>query len=124
MLPAVNLRCLIVDDNRGFLEAARSLLEQQGITVVGVAENLSDAVRRVGELQPEVVLADIELGRESGFDLARRIAPVAGTEVVLISTHGADDLAELIGESSAAGFIPKSDLSASAIHAVLGASRG
>src|SRR5947209_19251887 len=37
-------RCLIVDDNRGFLDAARAILEQQGMTVVGVASTGADAV--------------------------------------------------------------------------------
>ncbi|MEA2291198.1 MAG: hypothetical protein QOF17_218 [Solirubrobacteraceae bacterium] len=119
----MDLRCLIVDDNPGFVTAARSLLQQQGITVLGSAENVADALRQVADLQPDVVLADIELGGESGFELARRIGPVAATRVVLISTHGADDLAELVRESPAVGFIPKSELSASAIHAVLRASR-
>jgi DNA-binding NarL/FixJ family response regulator len=116
----VNPRCLIVDDNAGFLEAARSLLVRQGLAVVGVAATLSDGLRRVGELRPEVVLVDIELGADSGFDLARRIGELPGTTVVLISTHASDDFAELIGESPVAGFIPKAELSANAVRNLLG----
>jgi DNA-binding NarL/FixJ family response regulator len=115
----VNPRCLIVDDNAGFLEAARSLLVRQGLAVVGVAATLSDGLRRVGELRPEVVLVDIELGADSGFDLARRIGELPGTTVVLISTHASDDFAELIGESPVAGFIPKAELSANAVRNLL-----
>lgn len=112
-------RCLIVDDNAGFLQAARSLLQREGLAVVGVAETLSEGLRRVGELRPEVVLVDIELGPDSGFDLARRIAAGHGATVVLISTHAADDFAELIGESPAAGFIPKAELSGNAVRNVI-----
>jgi DNA-binding NarL/FixJ family response regulator len=65
---------LIVDDNQLFLEAARGLLERQGLRVVGVAATTAEALRRAEELRPEVVLVDITLGGESGFDLARRLA--------------------------------------------------
>jgi DNA-binding NarL/FixJ family response regulator len=56
------VRYLIVDDSAGFLSSARRLLERQGITVAGVASNGADAVLRVEELQPDVVLVDIDLG--------------------------------------------------------------
>jgi two-component system nitrate/nitrite response regulator NarL len=115
----VDLRCLIVDDSVEFLEVARSLLEREGVVVVGVAATASDALQRVGELRPQVALVDIDLGADSGFDVARGIAKTAPTIVILISTHDEDDFAELIAESPAAGFIPKSELSAQAIQGLL-----
>jgi DNA-binding NarL/FixJ family response regulator len=116
----VDLSCLIVDDSLEFLEAARSLLEREGVAVVGVAATASDALQRVGELRPQVVLVDIDLGGDNGFEVSRRIAKAAPTTVVLISTHAEDDFAELIAESPAAGFISKSELSAHAIEGLLG----
>jgi two-component system nitrate/nitrite response regulator NarL len=115
----VDPTCLIVDDSVEFLEAARSLLEREGVVVVGGAATASDALQRVGELRPQVVLVDIDLGGDSGFDVARRIANAASTSVILISTHAEDDFAELIAESPAAGFISKSELSAHAIQRLL-----
>src|SRR6266508_2050015 len=50
---AMTLRCLIVDDNAHFLEAAQGLLERQGMAVVGVASTGVDALRRAGELRPD-----------------------------------------------------------------------
>jgi CheY-like chemotaxis protein len=111
--------CLIVDDSVEFLRAARSLLEREGLAVVGVAASCSDALERIGELRPDIVLVDIDLGGESGFEVARRIAKAAPPNVILISTHAEDDFAELIAESPAAGFISKSELSASAIHSLV-----
>ena len=68
------LRCLLVDDNDAFLEAARVLLERQGIQVAGVASNIAGALRQARALHPDVILVDIGLGEESGFELARLLA--------------------------------------------------
>src|SRR5258707_14990825 len=65
---------LIVDDNPLFLEAARDLLEQGGLRVVGVATTSAAALQQAQQLRPGVVLVDIVLGGESGFELARRLA--------------------------------------------------
>jgi two-component system nitrate/nitrite response regulator NarL len=121
---AVDLSCIIVDDSAQFLQAARSLLEREGVAVVGVAATCSEALQRVGELRPKVVLVDIDLGEESGFDVARHISKAVPASVILISTHAEDDLAELIAESPAAGFISKSELSAHAIQGLLGCQPG
>ncbi len=119
----VSLRCLIVDDNAYFLEAAADLLKREGLTVVGVASDSADALRLTRELRPDVVLVDIMLGRESGIDLARRLAAAnsGGPVIILISTHAEADFADLIQEAPVAGFVPKSELSASAIRQLAGA---
>ena len=116
------LGVLIVDDSWLFLEAARDRLEQEGLRVVGVAVTSAEALRRAEELQPEVVLVDIRLGEESGFELARRLAGHhwdGGPAVILISTSSAADFANPIAESPAAGFLPKQELSADAIRRLI-----
>jgi DNA-binding NarL/FixJ family response regulator len=113
---------VLVDDDEAFLSVAQALLEREGMTVAGVAGNSAEAVQRVRALRPDVVLIDIRLGQESGFDAARQLAgngrPAA---LVMISTHAAADYADLIAESPAAGFLPKAELSAAAIRRILGA---
>ncbi|MFF5085404.1 ATP-binding protein [Actinoplanes sp. NPDC000266] len=108
----MNLRCLLVDDNRQFLMAARDLLQREGLTVVGTAETIAGALERTAELGPDVALVDINLGSESGFDLAARLAP---TPVIMISTHSGEDYADLIAASPAIGFLSKIELSARAV---------
>jgi DNA-binding NarL/FixJ family response regulator len=117
------LRCLLVDDSPHFLDAARGLLEGQGVAVVGVASTGEEALARAAELRPDVTLLDIDLGGESGLELARRLQRLDGpaaAPVILISTHAEQDYAELIAASPAVGFLPKTALSAAAIHALLG----
>jgi DNA-binding NarL/FixJ family response regulator len=60
----VPLRCLLVDDSPHFLEAASKFLEGEGVAVVGVASTSADALARVRELEPDVTIVDIGLGRE------------------------------------------------------------
>lgn len=116
------LRVLIVDDSRSFLDAARVLLEREGLEVVGVASTAAAALRQAHALRPDVVLVDISLGEESGFEVARSLAaddPGGEAAVVLISTRTETDLTDLIAESPAVGFLPKADLSAGAIRRLL-----
>ena len=121
------MRCLIVDDSADFVSAARSLLERQGMTIVGVATNSADALRRHEELRPDVTLVDIDLGGESGFELAEQIHQLgspAPLPVILISTHADQDFADLIAASPALGFVSKSSLTPGAIHALVDGSKG
>jgi CheY-like chemotaxis protein len=118
----MTLRCLIVDDSPRFLEAARGHLEREGVTVVGIAFSIGQALQDAERLRPDVTLVDIDLAGESGFELARRLQQAAGSAlspVILISTHAEDDFAELIAESPAVGFLSKADLSAGAIRELL-----
>jgi CheY-like chemotaxis protein len=118
------LRILIVDDSHHFLHAACEVLEHGGLTVVGTASTIAEALRVAQHLTPDAILVDVDLGEESGFDLAQRLAAVDSTPVVLISTYAESDLAELIATSPAVGFVTKSEFSASAISNLLGNERG
>jgi CheY-like chemotaxis protein len=118
----VTIRSLIVDDNRSFLDAARTLLEREGLSVAGVSSTSADAIRQAETLRPDVILVDVFLGDESGLELARRLVEDRhgdGATVILISSHSEADLADLIASSPAAGFLPKTELSAPAIRRIV-----
>ena len=123
------LRCLLVDDNAAFLEAASVLLEREGLTVAGLASSIAEALRQARALRPDLILVDIGLGNESGFDLARLLAQDGrgdqgvGAEVILISTGAEADYREMIDDSPAAGFLAKSELSVRGISRILGHTR-
>jgi CheY-like chemotaxis protein len=120
--PVKPIRVVIVDDNPDFLDSARRLLEHQGARVVGVASTNADALRSVQELRPDVTLVDVNLGEESGFDVAEALHEIDGAArapVILISTHAEPDLADMLETSPAIGFLAKSALSARAITAAL-----
>jgi CheY-like chemotaxis protein len=119
---SMSLRCLIVDDSARFGDEARSLLEQDGMSVVGFATSGDQAVRLVKELGPDLALVDISLGAESGFDVARRLADIPNTApptVIFVSTYDEQEFSGPIEASAAVGFIAKTELSAERIRELL-----
>jgi DNA-binding NarL/FixJ family response regulator len=113
-------RCLIVDDNDGYLSEARKLLQRQGMSVVGVAATRNDALAIAESERPDIALVDVDLGAESGLDVARALAACAAqVPVILISAYAENDLRELLADSPAIGFLSKSVLSRAAIDALL-----
>jgi CheY-like chemotaxis protein len=117
------LRILIVDDSRLFLDAARAVLELDGITVVGAASTSAEAIQLARELGPDGILVDIDLGDESGLDLAREFASSEAAPVVLISAYPEAEVADLVAASSAIGFVSKSELSARAVSSLIAVER-
>jgi CheY-like chemotaxis protein len=116
------MRCVIVDDSHEFLRTATELLESDGISVVGAVSTGSQACRTCRQLNPDVALVDIYLGTESGLEVARQLADLAGTEppqIVLISASAGDSLAEMIADSPAVSFLPKEDLSGATLRSIL-----
>ena len=114
-------RCLIVDDNALYLGEARDLLQRQGMCVVGVASNGGDALALAAAQCPDVALVDVDLGAESGLDVARALAACAApVPVILISAYAESDLRELLDDSPAVGFLAKSVVSRAAIDGLLG----
>ncbi len=109
---------LIVDDYAPFRESARSLLEAEGFKVVGEAENGVAALRLAKEVQPDVVLLDVQLPDFDGFEVADRLRKLQpAPEVILTSSR--DDYGPLIPTSSAQGFVRKDELSGKTLASAL-----
>lgn len=119
------MRCLIVDDSAAFRDAASAMLERAGIAVVGVASTIAEALVSFRDLQPDVTLVDVDLGVESGFDLAEQLHRTGppSPPVILISTHSEQDFVDMIAASPALGFLPKFALSPDAIRELVSATR-
>jgi CheY-like chemotaxis protein len=116
----MNWRVFIVDDSPEFLVAASRVLESGGLKVVGTASSGAEVLRESKLPDADVILVDVELGAESGFDVAERLREATDRlPIVLISGHSRQDLEELIDTSPAIGFVTKSQLSAEAITDLL-----
>src|SRR3954447_15918399 len=114
------LTVLIVDDHPSFRATARALLEAEGFDVVGEAADGATGVMRARELQPEVVLLDVQLPDTDGFAVASALtANGDGPSVVLTSSRDVMDYGGLVADSGARGFVAKAELSGEAISALL-----
>lgn len=116
----VRITLLIVDDHAGFRAFARALLEAAGYDVVGEADNGASALAAVAALDPDLVLLDVALPDQDGFEVCARLShrDAARPAVVLISSRDASSFRQRLAASSARGFLPKSDLSGPALAAL------
>jgi DNA-binding NarL/FixJ family response regulator len=117
---AVPTTVVIADDHPSFRASARAILEADGFEVVGEADTGAAAIAASRLLGPDVILLDVQLPDMDGFAVLDRLDPNDGRPaVVLVSSRDASDYGGLIEESGARGFIPKAELSGSALSALL-----
>lgn len=112
---------LIVDDHPSFRASARRMLEADGFKIVGEAEDGAAALAAARRLRPGLVLLDVRLPDVDGFEVARRLADGDGDppQIVLVSSHDPADLGGVVGAGAVRGFIPKSELTGTAVAALL-----
>jgi len=85
------LRVLVVDDHDLFRTGLRNLLEEQGVNVVGEAENGEAAIRLASDLAPDVVIMDLNMPGVGGVETTRRLSSLAPLSRVVVLTISADD---------------------------------
>ncbi|HVN19134.1 MAG TPA: response regulator transcription factor [Dongiaceae bacterium] len=85
------IRILVVDDSSCCQEFVdRALAQALSVRIIGTAYNGLEAVRKVGELQPDLVSLDLSLPRIDGIEVARRIQEVAANSAILFVSAEAD----------------------------------
>ncbi len=111
---------LIVDDHPSFRVTARALLESEGYEVVGEAENGASALEQARRLRPDVLLLDVQLPDTDGFAIAAELSRNGWSPaIVLTSSRDLSDFGSLVTQSGARGFVPKAELSADTLSALL-----
>jgi DNA-binding NarL/FixJ family response regulator len=111
---------LIVDDHPSFRGMAKALLESEGFEVVGEAADGASALEAARELHPDVILLDVQLPDIDGFEVAAQLTKNGNSPaIVMTSSRDACDFGSLVANSGARGFIPKAELSAEAVSALL-----
>ncbi len=113
-------RILVIDDNTAFRAAVGRLLATDAFVVVAGAATGASGVQLAREHKPDLVIVDVQLPDTDGFDVAEQLSGLdVSLQVILTSSLDSSDLGALVAESPARGFIPKAELSAPAIEALL-----
>jgi DNA-binding NarL/FixJ family response regulator len=99
---------LIVDDHALYREGIRGLLQRKGFSVVGEAGDGREALKKVSELSPDVVVMDITMPNLDGIKATRGImAASPDTKVIALSMHGGKRFVEDMLQAGAVGYILK-----------------
>jgi len=124
-MTAAGVRVLLVDDHDLFRTGLRTLLEEQGVEIVGEAANGHDAVHLVEEHAPDVVLMDLEMPGKGGIEATREIsaaAPLTRVVVLTISDQDADVLDAVA--AGACGYLLKDATIQELLRGITAASMG
>ncbi|RFU22994.1 response regulator transcription factor [Geodermatophilus marinus] len=101
-------RVLVVDDHRTFAELLTVALTSSGMDPVGIAHSAAQAVAMAQDLQPDIVVMDIEMPRQDGLAATRRIRDVApGAVVAVVTAHRDPDWVVRAAQAGASAFVPK-----------------
>lgn len=114
------LRILIVDDHAVVRRGVRALLESQdGWEVCGEADNGPEAIEKVADLKPDVVVLDVSLPGLNGLEATPHILKASpNTEVLVLTMHHSEELARQVLRSGAKGYVLKSDADHSLVTAI------
>ncbi|MFF1355030.1 response regulator [Streptomyces sp. NPDC058297] len=105
----MTIRVVIADDQMMVREGFSVLLNAMpGIQVVGEAVNGREAIARVRELSPDVVLMDIRMPELNGIEATREIAAMGGAaKVLVLTTFDLDEYVYQALRAGASGFLLK-----------------
>ena len=116
----ITARILLVDDHEIIRKGLRSILEpRKDWVIVGEATTGREAVKKVEELKPDVVVMDISMPELNGLEAVRQIVRlVPRTEVLVLTMHESEDLVREVLEAGARGYLLKSDAARQLISAI------
>lgn len=119
-------KILLVDDHAMFRAGIRALLEAEGrMVVVGEASSGDEAVDRVRELKPDVVVMDLSMPGSNGLEATRRIAALElDTKVLVLTVHAEEEYLVPVVEAGASGYLTKTSADNDLIEAIKVVARG
>ena len=124
--PQTDVRILIADDHEVVRQGLRALLHaENGFAVCGEAKTGREAVRKVRNLRPDIVVLDVSMPELNGIDAARQIRGACETcKVLILTMHDRDDLLRSALQLGASGYVLKTDATSELVAAIRAVSRG
>lgn len=122
----VRIRVLLADDHAILRQGIRSLLEREpGVEVVGEAGDGQEAVEKAAELQPDVVLMDINMPRMNGIEATRRIRETHDhIKILVLSMHEDDEYVAPLMQAGASGYVLKRSAASELLTALKAVNQG
>lgn len=120
------LEILLVDDHQMFRAGIKALIEAEGrMKVVGEAGSGEEAVERVRELKPDVVVMDLSMPGTNGLEATRRIAALGlDTKVLVLTVHAEEEYLVPVVEAGASGYLTKTSADIELLEALRVVARG
>lgn len=101
-------KVLIVDDAAFIRLTLKMMLERNGYTVVGVAEDGNDGIKKYVELRPEIVTMDITMPEMDGITAVKEIMKIdPGATIIMVSAMGQEEMVKDAIIAGARNFIVK-----------------
>ena len=106
------IKILLVDDSEQFLQSTTAFLSQcPSVEVIGTATSGKDAIKKVQELRPDLVLMDIAMPGMNGIEATQRIkAKPGGPKIIILTIHDDAEYRSAAKDAGADGFVRKSNL--------------
>lgn len=120
------IKILLVDDHQMFRAGIRALIEaEERFEVIGEASSGDEAVDRVRELKPDIVIMDLAMPGSNGLEATRRISALElDTDVLVLTVHAEEEYLVPVVEAGASGYLTKTSADTDLIEAIRVVARG
>lgn len=110
---ATKIRVVIADDHQLVRQGIRALLERtKDIEVVGEAANGLEAIAKVEELEPDLVIMDISMPQMDGIQATEYISKMnVPTQVMVLSMYSKPSIVQQVLRKGATGYLLKNSIS-------------
>lgn len=119
-------KILVVDDHAIMRDGIRALLEHyEDLVIVGEAADGKEALDKIFELKPDLVIMDVTMPRMDGLEVIRRVkSKLPGLKIIVLTQHDNREYILSIIKTGAFGYVPKRAVSSDLITAIRAAQKG
>jgi len=125
-MPLMKIKVVVAEDNTIIRLGIRKLLSKsQEIEVTGEATNGMEALQLVGQIEPDILLLDVEMPGLNGIEVARTLKKsISSTRILVLSAYDDQEYIREMLLNGASGYLLKDEAPERIIEAVKGVAQG